>query len=372
MKPARSSSFARFAMMQASRPENKSRYLKLGWRVMLVWGVGVALLGVLMSLLNHLVSPQILYYTSADAQFTGITWLQLQQLYPRLTLWLTLFFDSTAAQLLFYGILTAFVSATAYRRGERWAWFSLLSAFLIFFAHLIPSFFYLSSGILVNSGISIGVAGILVMVVFLLAGLVLPGTELFRKAAATPADPSKGSRRLSFGWIALVIFGAVNVFFAILVPLTDHLYYPTQPPPTYMAPDAMFTGASWQQVMSLSPALGLWIVLQMDNMCAGMMGGGILASAVSVKAFRFSRRWSWYALLSVNAVFWISPLLYSIPFYQAGIYMGGGVAVGLPPDPVSTMLLIWPGVSILALLLPIAHFSLRKSSGKVPPTIPPV
>jgi hypothetical protein len=289
---------------------------------MVIWGVGVALVGVLTSLLNHLGSPQILYYTSADAQFTGISWSQLQQLYPRLTLWLTLFFDSTAAQLLFYGILTAFVAATAYRRGERWAWISLLFAFLIFFAHLIPSFVFLRSGIMVNSGISIGVAGVLIMVVFLLVGLVLPGTELFRKAAVTPADRSKGSRSLSFGWIALLIFGAINILFAIIVPFTDHLYYSTQPPPTYAVPNAMFTGASWQQVMSLSPALGLWIVPQMDNMCAGMIGGGILASAVSVKGFRFSRRWSWYALLSANAVYWISPILYSIPFYQAGINMG--------------------------------------------------
>jgi hypothetical protein len=328
---------------------------------MVIWGVGVALLGVLMSLLNHLVSPQILYYTSADAQFTGVSWAQLQQLYPRLTLWLTLFFDSTAAQFLFYGTLTAFVAATAYRRGERWAWTSLFLAFLIVFAHLIPSFFFLSSGILVNSGISIGIAGILIMVVFLVVGLLLPGIELFGKAAVTPADRSKGSRRLSFGWIALVIFGALNILFAMVVPLGDHLYYSSQSPLTYLAPDALFTGASWQQIMSLSPSLGLWIVLQMDNMCAGMIGAGILASAVSCKAFRFSRRWSWYALLTANAVFWIPFYLYSIPFYQAGIYMPSGVSAGLLPDPGSTIGPIWLGVNVLALLLPIAHFSLRKS-----------
>ncbi len=167
-------------MTQASTPENKpSRYLNLGWRAMMIWGVGVALLGAVMSLLNHIVSPQILYYTSADAQFTGISWSQLQQLYPKLALWLTLFFDTTVAQLLFYGILTAFIAATAYRRGERWAWISLLLAFVITFAHLFPSFLFLGSGILVNSGISIGVVGTLIMLVFLLVGLLLPGTELF-------------------------------------------------------------------------------------------------------------------------------------------------------------------------------------------------
>ena len=261
----------------------------------------------------------------------------------------------------FYGILTVFIAATAYRRGERWAWISLLLAFLILFAHLFPSFLFLSSGILASSGISIGVAGTLIMLVFLFVGLLLPGTELFGKATVTPVDLPKGSRRLSFGWIALLILGALNIFFAIIVPLTDHLYYSTQPPPTYIAPDAMFTGASWQQVMSLSPALGLWIVLQMDNMCAGMMGGGIQASAVSVKGFRHSKRWAWYALLSAAAVIWIPLYLYSIPFYQAGIYMGGGVSAGLPTDLCSTGVLVLLGVNILALLLPVAHFALSRT-----------
>ncbi len=349
-------------MTQAPAPEkNPSRYLNLGWRVMVIWGVGVALLGVLVSLLNHLVSPQILYYTPADAQFTGLSWSQLQQTYPKLALWLTLFFDTTVSQLLFYGILTAFIAATAYRRGERWAWISLLLAFLITFAHLFPSFLFLSSGILVNSGISIGIVGTLIMLVFLLVGLLLPGTELFRKTAVAPTDRPKGSRKLSFGWITLLIFGALNIFFAIIVPLEDHLYYSTQAPPTYQAPDALFTGASWQQVMSLSPALGLWIVLQMDNMCAGMMGGGILASAVSAKGFRYSKRWAWYALLAAFAVYSMAFVLISIPFFQAGIDMAGAVSGGLPPDPVSIVGLIWLSVNILALLLPVAHFSLSRT-----------
>ncbi len=115
--------------------------------------------------------------------------------------------------------------------------------------------------------------------------------------------------------------------------------------------------------MSLSPALGIWIVLQMDNMCAGMIGGGILASAVSVKGFRYSKRWAWYALLAAIAVYSTPIYPVSIPFYQAGIDMASAVSGGLPPDPVSIVFLIGLGVNILALLLPIAHFPLRKSGG---------
>ena len=332
---------------------------------MVVWGLGVGLLGILMSLLNHLVSPQILYYTSADAQFTGIAWSQLQQLYPKLGLWMIYFFDTTTSQLLFYGVLTAFVAATAYRRGERWAWISLLIAFLITFAHLIPTFTFLSNGILGNSGISIGLVGTLIMLVFLVVGLLLPATELSKKTPIASIDRPEGSRKLSFSWIAILIFvGAVNISFAIFVPLFDHLSYTAHAPPTYgTAADALFSGASWQQIMSLSPALGLWIVLQMDNMCAGMMGGGVLASAVSVKGLRYSKRWAWYALLSAIAVDVPPFYLISIPFYQAGISAASTVSFGLPPDPgffVATLIVLV--VPVLALLLPITHFRRNKTN----------
>ena len=348
-------------MTQATAAESKpSRYLDLGWRAMVVWGIGVSSLGVLMSLLNHLVSPQISYYTSADAQYTGVTWTQLQLLYPKLGTWLILFFDTTTSQLLFYGILTTFVAATAYRRGERWAWTSLLLAFLITFAHLIPTFVFLSSGILVNSGISIGILGILAMLAFLVVGLLLPGTELIRKKAVVPTNRPKGSRKLSFSWIAvLLLLGAVNIFAAIIVPLTDHVSYPAQPG-TYGSTDALFSGASWQQIMSLSPALGLWIVLLMDNMCAAMMGGGILASAVSLKGFRYSKRWAWYALVLAVAVYVISFYLIAIPFYRAGIYASGAVSIGLPPDPSGFIFALSVAVGALALLLSITHFRLRQ------------
>lgn len=347
-------------MAQTSASESKpSRYLNLGWRVMVVWGLGVALLGVLMSLLNHLVSPQIMSYTSADAEFTGITWPQLLSLYPKLGLWLTLFFDTTTSQLLFYGVLTAFVAATAYRRGERWAWISLLLAFLITFAHLIPSFVFLSSGIFVNSGVSIGIVGTAIMLVFLVVGLLLPGIGLWNNPRVTSTDRPKGSRKLSFSWIILFIFvGALYVFLAVIVPLEDHLSYPARPV-TYQAADALFSGASWQQIMSLSPALGLWIVLQMDNMCAGMMGGGILASAVSLKGFRYSKRWAWYSMLSAMAVNFIPLSLVSIPFFQAGIYAASGVSGGFPPDPLALFGLVFLIVAVLALLLPITHFRLK-------------
>jgi len=285
---------------------------------------------------------------------------------------LILFFDTTAGQMLFLGVLTVFVAATAYRQGERWAWISLLLAFLFTFAHLIPSFLFLSSGILVNSGISVGVVGILIILAFFVVGLLLPGTELFRRTTATPTTSPRGSRRLTFSWIyLLLLLGVSNILGAIFVPLFDHLSYPSQMPPTYADTDALFSGVSWQQIISLSPTLGLWIVLQMDNMCAAMMGGGILASAVSVKGFRLSKRWAWYALLSATAAYDIPFYLVSIPSYLSGIYGPSTVSAGFPPNPFASIFPVLIAVNVLALFLPISYFRLSKTTqGQVTPHNP--
>ena len=202
------------------------------------------------------------------------------------------------------------------------------------------------------------------MLAFLIVGLLLPGTELFTRKTATQADHPKGSRKLAFSWIALlVVAGALNIFFAIIVPLVDHLSYTAQAPPTYgTAADALFSGASWQQIMSLSPALGLWIVLQMDNMCAGMIGGGILASAVSLKGFRYAKRWAWYAMLTAVAVYFTPFFIGSIPFFQAGIYASSTVSSGAPPDPAFFLFTPTLALPALSLLLPLRHFRLSSFS----------
>jgi glycerol-3-phosphate acyltransferase PlsY len=132
-------------------------------------------------------------------------------LYPNLTLWLVLFFDTTAVQMVFYGLLTVFVATTAYRKGERWAWISLLVALLLTLAHLFPTFTFFTNGILVNSGISIGVVGILVSLAFLVVGLLLPAKEVLSNKPVAAGDRPKGSRKLSFGWIYLFTSGRPHI-----------------------------------------------------------------------------------------------------------------------------------------------------------------
>ena len=333
------------------------RCLNLGWRVMFLWGAGVALLGLGAVFVNHVVSPQILLYTTADESFTGLPWSDIQQAGPRFTQWLTLFYDTTALMMVFYGVLTAVVSATTYRRGERWAWFSLLLAFLLSSGYLVAAAVpFLSLGLLGISGISMGVPGILVIVAFLVVGLVLPGLELRRTPSVLSPTATKGGWKLSFGWIILVIIlGAPNILGAIAVPITDHVSLPGAPR-TYMVSDAKFSGVTWERIVSSSPNLALWIVLQMDNMCARMMGAGILATAIAVKGFRRSNRSAYQGLLAATAIFYGGFLLISIPSYQAGFADASTISIGTSDPTMFSLVLLSLVLNVLAFVLPYRNF----------------
>jgi hypothetical protein len=337
------------------------RYLNIGWRAMFVWGIGVAVLGLAAALVNHF-SPQILLYTPADEQFTGLSWADIQAMGPAFPSWLVLFYDTTAVMMVFYGFLTALVAMTAFRRGERWAWLSLLVSFLVSSGYLIgTASTFLGRGEVGVSGISIGVAGIVLIVAFLIVGLVLPGVDL-RKRPAAPPEPSAGrSTKWSISWIALaVILGGLNIAAAIAVPLTDHLSLPGAPP-TYMMSDADFSGVPWSQIIASSPSLSLWIVLQMDNMCARMMGAGILATAVAVKGFRSSKRWAFTGLLVATAVSWGGLVAISTPSYQAGILGAGAISGGAPWDG-GTGLFFTAAILLNVLALALAYPYFRSES----------
>ena len=101
--------------MIASPKDASGRFLRIGWRAMAVWGIGVAALGVSVAVVNHILSPQLLLYTTTDEQFTGVSWAQIQGMGPNFPLWLSLFYDTTATMMAAYGFLTALVAMTAFR-----------------------------------------------------------------------------------------------------------------------------------------------------------------------------------------------------------------------------------------------------------------
>src|SRR6266487_666279 len=235
--------------MIASPKDASGRFLRIGWRAMAVWGIGVAALGVSVAVVNHILSPQLLLYTTTDEQFTGVSWAQIQGMGPNFPLWLSLFYDTTATMMAAYGFLTALVAMTAFRSGERWAWLSLLASFLVSSGYLVGTAApFLGRGLLGISGISIGVPGIVLVAAFLVVGLVLPGLDLRNAPAPSTPLPTKRSKRWSFSWISLaVVVGGLNILFAIFVPLTDHLSL-SGAPPTYMTSDAALSGVPWDTI----------------------------------------------------------------------------------------------------------------------------
>ena len=331
---------------------------------MLLWVAGQVVLASLVVFVNHVISPQILYYTTADERFTGVSASQIRALSPNLLSWMVLFYDTTAGQMALYGILTIFVAATAYRRGERWAWLALLVSFAVSSSYLlVASSPFLNRNIFESSGISIGILGVVIILAFLVMGLLLPGADVLKKTPGMATEHPKGSRKLSFSWLAmLIVLAAPNISAAVYVPLYGHLLFPSSYPSGsyFFASDAAFSGVSWQQIVSSSPTLGFWIILQMDNMCARMMAGGILASAVIVKAFRRSQRWAYFALLAANLLVSVPSLLWSIPFYQAGIFETGLISGGFYSGQNFITFLVFIFLNILAFVLPISHFRRTK------------
>ena len=68
-----------------------------------------------------------------DQRFTGLTPDQLKALNAQLFIWIGLVFRSWGAFAMGLGILVTVVASTAYRQGERWAWWALAVAGLLTF-----------------------------------------------------------------------------------------------------------------------------------------------------------------------------------------------------------------------------------------------
>jgi len=108
--------------------------------------------------------------------------------------------------------------------------------------------------------------------------------------------------RLKIGWKLMVAFGAHWCLLAILMPLSSYLSLPNQPAATFGMADEKFTGFSWSQINSVSPNLGLWIVLTKISMSAMMMGLGILILTIAYRPYRQGERWAWRALLASTLI----------------------------------------------------------------------
>ena len=149
---------------------------------------------------------------------------------------------------------------------------------------------------------------------------------------------------LNIGWKLMAAYGGFFILLSILVPLFSYFSLPDQPMMTFASGDEKFIGLSWSQIMSVSPNLGLWIVLTMISMCAMMMGSGILILALARRPYRQGERWAWRALLAATLV----PLFAHYLFISV-IHWSHGLPIWtLPPgssgvgaDLINVIVLVW-------------------------------
>ena len=101
---------------------------KSSWMTLTVIGAASILMGVIFVALRPLV-----VLLPEDQRYTSVTVEQLRAHSPALFAWIGMVFRSWGAFAIGMGILVIGISVSAYRHGERWAWWSLAVAGLTTF-----------------------------------------------------------------------------------------------------------------------------------------------------------------------------------------------------------------------------------------------
>jgi len=114
-----------------TRPATTAQRLRAAaWVLILVVDVGFIFWGAMAALaLEHLPGPggkPIL--TAGFEGFTGQSWQELSYASPLVAGFVTLLFRVYGAYNVAFGLLATAIAATAFRRGEGWAWWTLLFA----------------------------------------------------------------------------------------------------------------------------------------------------------------------------------------------------------------------------------------------------
>jgi len=111
------------------------RWRRLAWLVLLiadagllVWGFGAAVIP------GHLLGPGGAPILPAGYEgYSGSSWHQLAATSPKTAGYITLVFRMYGIYIVAFGLLAVAIAATAFRRGDRWAWWALLAGNTIAF-----------------------------------------------------------------------------------------------------------------------------------------------------------------------------------------------------------------------------------------------
>jgi hypothetical protein len=116
------------------KPKTETFFERHAWKVLLFFGFFMSLIGL----------PDLLaggsFYNSGDVRLvqaiTGMTWEQLEATSPNAAAMIDFKVRMGGLQYLFLGLFSMAIALTGFRRGERWAWYTMW---------LFPSFFTLHS-----------------------------------------------------------------------------------------------------------------------------------------------------------------------------------------------------------------------------------
>ena len=111
------------------------RLRRIAWLVIVIADAGLLAWGAMAALApEHLPGPGAApILTAGYESFTKRSWSELADTSPMTTAFMTVLFRVYGAYIVAFGLLAIAVSATAFRRGERWAWWALLGGNTITF-----------------------------------------------------------------------------------------------------------------------------------------------------------------------------------------------------------------------------------------------
>ncbi len=105
-----------------------NRLRQLAWLLILIADAGLLAWGAMAALApQHLLGPgSTPILTAGYESFTSGSWTELANASPRTAAFIMLLFRMYGVYIVVFGLLAVAVAATAFRRGESWAWWALL------------------------------------------------------------------------------------------------------------------------------------------------------------------------------------------------------------------------------------------------------
>lgn len=100
---------------------------RFAWILILIADAGYIAWGGMAALApEHLLGPNSTPILTSEYQnFTGLSWAGLNSTTPRVADFITILFRMYGTYCAIFGLLTVAITITAFRRGERWAWWAL-------------------------------------------------------------------------------------------------------------------------------------------------------------------------------------------------------------------------------------------------------